>query len=158
MAPKKGTIPWNKGLTKETSLLVEKNAESIKKRFENGQRQAWSKGLKGKAHPFWGRKLPKSTREKMSKVQSAERHWNWQDGKTDPIHRLRNTIKYQEWKLAVLERDNAICQHCGTEKKLHCHHLKKFREYPELRYDVNNGITLCNSCHTREHLKERYKV
>ena len=32
--------------------------------------------------------------------------------------------------------------------------LKKFNDYPDLRFDINNGITLCETCHNKTKWKE----
>ena len=67
----------------------------------------------------------------------------------------RVSPEYKRWKKAVLERDGYKCQHCGEENDLHVHHIKSFSKYPELRYEVSNGITLCKKCHKKEHKSER---
>lgn len=64
------------------------------------------------------------------------------------------TVKLQAWRKLVLARDNYICQLCFDEKvckRINAHHIKSKEEFPELMYDVNNGQTLCNSCHTAIH-------
>ncbi|MGX8833996.1 HNH endonuclease [Amedibacillus sp. YH-ame6] len=64
----------------------------------------------------------------------------------------RQTKEYKKWRKNVFERDNYICQDCNKKGgTLNAHHLKKFKDYPKLRYDVNNGITLCEKCHRRRH-------
>lgn len=143
-------VAWNRGLTKETDSRVLKNANSIKNGFKNG-RKTWSKGIKGKDHPLYGKKLPKETRIKIGKAQTGKNHWNWQGGITDKVHSLRKKIKYQEWRIKVFEKDNYKCQHCGINKKLCAHHIKSFKKNPSLRYDILNGMTLCHSCHARLH-------
>lgn len=55
------------------------------------------------------------------------------------------------WRSAVLRRDGRACQRCGATNKLHAHHIKPWATYPELRYVVENGITLCQACHSAEH-------
>lgn len=67
----------------------------------------------------------------------------------------RRSGKYKTWKTAVLKRDGRRCQRCGAKKDLCVHHIKPFSEFPELRFDVDNGITLCRECHRMEHKNER---
>jgi len=70
-------------------------------------------------------------------------------------NRLRKTSLYKEWRLKVLTRDNHTCQLCGKpSKKLNAHHKKSFSKYPELRLDIDNGITLCKVCHISEHKRK----
>lgn len=63
----------------------------------------------------------------------------------------RDLNKLKKWRLAVFKRDNYTCQMCGLQKYLHAHHIKSWSEYPELRFDINNGITLCKYCHAKIH-------
>lgn len=64
----------------------------------------------------------------------------------------RLSYRYRKWRLHVLERDNFTCQSCGARPKiLHAHHLKPFSTHPNLRYDIDNGLTLCPACHLEAH-------
>lgn len=64
----------------------------------------------------------------------------------------RGGARYSAWRTAVYKRDNFTCQHCGCGKVyLNAHHIKCWNDFPALRYDVTNGITLCESCHTMLH-------
>lgn len=75
---------------------------------------------------------------------------NW-----NPNARRKNrATQHAAWVDKVLTRDRATCQHCGvTGIEMHAHHLKSYRDHPELRQDVSNGITLCHRCHWTEHSK-----
>lgn len=60
--------------------------------------------------------------------------------------------KQHYWSLDVKERDNYTCQRCLKHRdvdnvKIEAHHIKEYHKYPELRYKVENGITLCDRCH-----------
>ncbi len=59
---------------------------------------------------------------------------------------------YNEWRMAVWTRDNFRCKICNRDCKgrIEAHHILPWKDYPELRYDVNNGITLCHFHHPRK--------
>lgn len=60
--------------------------------------------------------------------------------------------RYKPWRDAVLRRDDYKCKRCGfRDEGNHAHHLLEWKEFPALRYDVNNAITLCVSCHAKTH-------
>lgn len=64
----------------------------------------------------------------------------------------------QLWREMVLERDDFICQICGSEDNLIAHHIFPAAEYPMLANDFDNGICLCKSCHYKKaHVDDRCK-
>ena len=57
---------------------------------------------------------------------------------------------YKQWRLKVFRRDRWKCKWPGClykGRKLNAHHIKKWATYPELRYTVSNGITVCITHH-----------
>lgn len=58
---------------------------------------------------------------------------------------------YKEWRKKIYIRDKYTCQYpgCGVRKRLHAHHIRKWADYPLLRFHINNGITLCYKCHKK---------
>lgn len=86
------------------------------------------------------------------KQQIGKKCFAWKNGNT-PIEKAeRKRSEYKDWRKAVFERDNFICQICLKRgEKLNAHHIKSFSKYPDSRYDVSNGITLCISCHRSIH-------
>ena len=67
----------------------------------------------------------------------------------------RNNQEYRNWRADVLERDEYTCQYCGKKGGvLNAHHKKEYAKYPELRYEVENGVTLCEECHRKVHKGE----
>jgi 5-methylcytosine-specific restriction endonuclease McrA len=79
----------------------------------------------------------------------------WKGGVTPINDKIRHSPKYIEWRNAVGTRDKIKCQFCGARKKLVAHHIKTFEKYPELRFKVSNGITLCRSCHMKLHTEHK---
>lgn len=144
-------------------------------------KDAVSKATKGKPSPFKGKNHSEESKLKMSTVrvgnknrvgkfhtpeqrfkisQETKKHalrgsanFMWKGGVTPENVKARHSFEYQEWRRLVYERDNYTCQHCGDSRggNLHPHHIKHFSEYPELRYEVSNGITLCKPCHENVH-------
>ena len=62
------------------------------------------------------------------------------------------------WSKQVMERDNYICQVCGDNKggNLNAHHLNGWNAFPEQRFDLDNGETLCEDCHKDFHSQYGY--
>jgi 5-methylcytosine-specific restriction endonuclease McrA len=86
------------------------------------------------------------------RTHSGVHHWNWKGGITSENHRIRESTDYKHWIRAVFIRDNFTCQKCGKKGgKLNAHHIKKFSKYPKLRLVADNGITLCETCHKKQH-------
>ena len=59
--------------------------------------------------------------------------------------------KYLTWRKRVIKRDNGMCDICGDKEHLSAHHKNSWIYFPELRYVLTNGITLCKNCHTIFH-------
>src|SRR4051812_21189882 len=71
------------------------------------------------------------------------------------FHRKRPDInQYRKWRKAVMKRDGGKCKRCGGKKILQIHHIKRYEDYPHLRWAVENGITLCKKCHLEMKGKE----
>lgn len=70
--------------------------------------------------------------------------------------RDRSCKEYTNWRKCVFDRDNYTCQKCGQiGGTLNAHHIKHYKDYPKLRYELSNGVTLCEKCHRELHKKER---
>lgn len=68
----------------------------------------------------------------------------------------RGSRQYLEWRNQVFHRDGFTCQKCGkVGGKLNAHHIKTFAGHPESRFDIDNGITLCEKCHKEVHRNAR---
>lgn len=99
----------------------------------------------------WGGQIPVRNR----RILRGADHWNWKGGITDASKLERTTGRYAAWRKAVFARDNYTCQECGQRGyKLNAHHIKSWADYPDLRFELSNGVTLCEDCHERVHAKE----
>jgi 5-methylcytosine-specific restriction endonuclease McrA len=65
----------------------------------------------------------------------------------------RCTKEYCEWREKVLARDNHECTVCGSENRLHVHHIESYSDNPKLRTEISNGVVLCYDCHIKFHDK-----
>lgn len=96
-----------------------------------------------------GCKLSLETRRKMSESRKGNKSNLWRGGVTSINKQIRSSFEYKLWRTAVFERDKYTCVWCGNKESgyLNADHIKQFAYYPELRFDINNGRTLCIDCH-----------
>lgn len=113
-------------------------------------KREYSLGLRKSA--MLGRKRPIEERIKISQSMRGEKGPGWKGGVSSINNTIRGTIEFRLWREAVFARDGWTCQKCKQiGGKLHAHHIKPFAKYPELRFSIDNGITLCKNCHSVEH-------
>lgn len=112
----------------------------------------WSKGNKY----CEGRILSPETRKKISQALKGRpkpsirgmRNHSWKGGVTEINQKIRTSAPYKEWRKKVFERDNWTCVWCRAKGvRLNADHIKPFADFPELRFEIDNGRTLCIPCH-----------
>ena len=131
----KGRIPWIKGRTHSEETL-----EKIPL-FKKGH-TPWNKG------------------KEIPQIQ-GENHWNWKGGlRNRKRNNERNDSRYHAWVKSVKERDNWTCKIDNEDCSGYCivHHIESWRDNPNKRYDVNNGITLCQAHHPRKRAEEKQLI
>lgn len=152
---KKGKKSWNKGIPlseehkKKLSLIKKgkignnkgkhwKIADTSNMNKDKIGKSSWVKGRFGeKNHTYIkDRSLLRKDREKMYDTQ------------------------YKYWMTEVKNRDNWKCRLLNNDCKgrLESHHIFSWRDYPELRYVLTNGITLCRSHHPRKREEEKRMI
>jgi hypothetical protein len=79
--------------------------------------------------------------------------WLPEELKTTPQqNRIRHSADYRDWRNMVFVRDGYKCQICGiNSNNLKAHHLDGFSTAPDKRFDVSNGVTLCDPHHIQFH-------
>lgn len=123
----------------------------------------------GEKNPLYGVKPSKETLEKRSRALKGKIPWNkgkkwpeksganapgWKGGVSIENELARHGIEFRLWREAVYARDAWTCRKCRIRGgKLHPHHIQNFSEWPELRFAIDNGITLCVDCHKAFHKK-----
>ena len=88
---------------------------------------------------------------------TGEKNGNWiKDRTLIKGNQNRNNPEYKQWRIKVWKRDNWKCkipnQDCSG--RIEAHHILSWSNYPELRYEINNGITLCQAHHPRKRVDE----
>lgn len=90
--------------------------------------------------------------ELLNSDHAALRCRNCHKHKYHEVIEDRNRTAYKRWREAIYERDGYACRVCGRSTAgLNAHHLYSYDDYPDKRFDLDNGITLCPRCHIRFH-------
>lgn len=99
-----------------------------------------------------GRVPSLEVRTKISETHKRirESKHNWKGGITTINMKIRKSLEYRLWREAVFSRDDFTCKECNARGiYLEADHIKPFAYFPDLRFDINNGRTLCKSCHRK---------
>jgi hypothetical protein len=102
-----------------------------------------------------GATMPMEARIRISEALKGNKGSGWKGGIT-PLNKLiRGSLEYRLWRESVFKRDDYTCIWCGIRSGngkaiiLHADHIKPFAHYPELRFAIDNGRTLCIDCHKK---------
>ena len=153
---KKGIVVWNKGLPKEDHPCYGKkqSKEHIEKRVISNQ----------------GKPVSDETRLKQSNTRKnnfiGKHGWNWIEDRTKVVGRHNRSFHdsdMKRWRIEVYKRDNYKCSLLNNiattcSGRIEAHHILSWKDYPECRYDIKNGITLCHAHHPRKRAEERALV
>lgn len=137
----KGFITW---LGRKHTELSKKKMSDIAKL--KGLPYPQRMGIKG----FLGKKHTEEWKKQAGLRQVGEKNSQWQGGITPINYKIRNSEEYKLWREAVFKRDNYTCIWCGQVRGgIEADHIKPFSLFPELRFAIDNGRTLCIECHKK---------
>lgn len=108
-----------------------------------------------------GTKRSLEVRKKLSLSKQKENHPKWiKDRTLVKKQEERNNPNDKQWKYNVYKRDNFKCRISNSKcsGKLEAHHILSWRDHKELRFIINNGITLCHAHHPRKRAEEKRMI
>lgn len=135
------------------STLGYKHSEETKlkmrgRKMSDESKKKLSLVKKGKPSSQKGIKYSEERIARHSEARKGESNPNWRGGVSSENHSIRNSKEYRLWRIAVFERDDYTCIGCLRRGgQLNADHIKPFSLYPELRFAIDNGRTLCVPCH-----------
>ena len=135
------------------------------------EQKCWYGGKSGESHPAWKGGKPKclicnkpltSYKGKGCKSHNPS---CWRGGITPLRNQIRSCFRYRQWISDIFTRDDYICRLCGVRggalvadhypdsfliifNRNNIKSLEDALNYEEL-WNINNGRTLCKSCHLK---------
>lgn len=115
-----------------------------------------------KGHPNYLLKHSEEAKKKISESHKGEKNYRWISDRTQ-LKRFNDTAKdrrsyaYANWRREIWKRDNWKCKinNKDCNGRIFAHHILGYTDYPELRYNINNGITLCHAHHPLKRAEEK---
>lgn len=141
-----GQNAWNTGKMKMVTIECATCGEVVSRQYKGDRSNKYCSltcSTKGLHTPEIIEKSAKS----RAGLNKGPEHWNWQGGISPENWIIRQSVEYRLWRKAVLERDSHTCIWCGATEQLQADHIKRFADFPELRFAIDNGRTLCGPCH-----------
>lgn len=157
---------------KKLNIPIRHGSEAIKTQWiNNEQRRKKHSELMKKASPTFDRSFMHTDEYKHKQSEAkkgskngmwrvcGEKHPNWDKNRTHEKRQIeRKSTKDHIWRSTIFSRDNRTCCKCGEnkDKKMVVHHINSYDIHKEQRYDINNGIVMCEKCHKDFHSKYGY--
>lgn len=158
----------NIGLSKKGKTLSKKHKEKISKKLKG---RIFSKETKNKISEMKRKNMTLEIRRKISNAHKGEKAYQWKGGITPISQQIRKSFEYRIWREKCFQRDNYCCTIGGKEhgNKLEVDHYSitfsailnkliveqglenlydKALKY-EMFWMIDNGRTLCESCHRK---------
>ena len=156
----KGHKVWNVGLHVQTN----NNLEIYRKNGGSNKGKHWKvkdptniiKARFGNKSRTGQKQTPEEIEKRVSQTR-GEKHWRWIKDRTTLEPNRQKDPENNIWVKAVKMRDGYKCRinNCDCVTYVVAHHILPWRDYPELRYNINNGITLCLAHHPRKRAEEK---
>ena len=145
-----------RNISSEYKLTEARKRHLLEIGFKKGHKDFVSKGSRKKqSEKMKGYKYTEKAKRNMSLARKGKplsmkhrKKLSIARGGNGDIRNKRCSPEGKQWRSDIFQRDNWTCQTCGKRGcYLEAHHIKSWVNYLELRYELNNGVTLCKECH-----------
>lgn len=134
--------------------------DEIRKKISEGKKNPSQETREKMRQRMLGK--PSYNKGKKHPEQSGKNHFRYIEDRSK-LKRFNETAKdrrsyaYADWRKKVWERDNYKCRIANGDclGRLEAHHILGYTDHPELRYEINNGITLCHFHHPKKRKDEK---
>ena len=159
---RRGGVKGKSGVYPKSENHRKKISDTLKEKYQKGYLKSSFTTMRywlGRKHTF---KNPEERSRKISEARKKyfqiHKPWNWKEDRSLlKKQNRRNDPAYVDWRKRVWLRDNFKCRinNSDCSGRIEAHHILGWSKYPELRYEINNGITLCQAHHPRKRVDEQ---